>query len=282
MSMAITVITFNRDEQAAVDTLFELMREKTSEGWGGNNTKMERRAGRQTWTLEHKPLLSQGNVVAGAALAELFTTFPKRPDYVVFFGCAGALNSDHMGKVFIIDGVNYLSLGAVDPSCLIGEKVTLNNKWLCETEGSVGVGPLPRTAFPLMTAHGPVDLPKLEGVGRAHIAATDKVVRVAAGKAPYPASNGKYAQGPWSYAQALGHVAESVEGAILVEMESYGIGRAAYSLGILDQVIVMRVVTDLLADKNSTDGSRGELMKERIAPLGDLLRKLFTLGIEAE
>lgn len=282
--MVISVITFNGDEKATVETLFEQILEGARSPWKRGDKKDQdheeivRPSGRQTWTLRHRPLLAQGNVVAGAALADLFSSPGESPDYVVFFGCAGALDPAHMGSVFLVDSVNYLSLGAVDRSCLIGEKVTLNNKWLCDTGQSAGVNPLPGTAFPLRTAHGSVDLRDVEGLGPAHVAATDKVVRVAPGKAPEPTSGSTYEQGPWSYAQALGHVAESVEGTVLVETESYGISTVAHSLGILDRVIVMRVTTDSLADKNSTDGSRRDLMKQRLAPLSHLINTLFRLA----
>jgi hypothetical protein len=67
-------------------------------------------------------------------LAELFALRRSVPDFVVFYGCAGVLQKEHTRSVFLIEAVNYLSLGTVvGVGASTDEKVALKNKWLCHT-----------------------------------------------------------------------------------------------------------------------------------------------------
>jgi hypothetical protein len=277
--MRITVVTFNDNEKAAVDLLFEELRGESKIPWSGGNREITRSYGSDTWTIRHRGLLAQGNVVAATALADLYRVPGDGPDYVVFYACAGAVDPGDARSVFLVDSVNYVSLGTVDPSCLTGEKITLKNKWLCDTKASSGVEPLLQETFPLMTGQGSVDVRRLIELPMARIAATDKVIRVPARKAPGPkvphSTQPEYEAGEWTYAQGIGHVA-AIGDTTLVKMESYGIGSVGRSLDILDRVIVMRVTTDSLGDKAKTDGLQGTLLKKGRAALARLLFSLFT------
>lgn len=280
--MHISIVTFNADEAAAVDAVLDELIARSGSPWVGRGSTITRPFGGQTWTLSHNSLLAQGNVVAAAELARLYRSVDDGPEFVVFYGCAGSLDPAHSASVFLVERVNYLSLGTVDPDGAGGEQVTLKNKWLCHTKPWAGVKPLRTMTFPLLTDDGSLDIQQLAGIPTARVAATDKVVRVRPSQAPRPVELGppqtEYTPGEWTYAQALDLVAGAGE-VILVEMESYGIVRIAQSLGILDHVIVMRVTTDSLSDKQATNRNQGQLLMDGRGALAHLLAKLFTAGV---
>lgn len=277
--MYISVVTFNENEKAAVEELLNDLADGVSD-WGRNGGKaIERKCGQDVWRLEHVALLGQGNVVAGAELARQFKSADGIPNYVVFYGCAGVPDKKDVGSAFLAGAVNYLSLGTVDSSTG-GEKITLKNKWLCYTDPYAGVEPLPAIRFPLVRP-GSQTLEELAPLETARVAATDKVIHVLPDTAPdplhHPPPRAEYEATPWTYAQALGLIAESGED-LLVEMESYGIARVATSMEILDHVIVLRVITDALVDHGREDDDCDQqatlLMEGRLA-LGHLLACLF-------
>jgi hypothetical protein len=279
--MHIGIVTFNASESAAVESLLDDLADENSP-WGRDGSSGIRRSfGDQTWTISHEALLAQGNAVAAAELASQFRSPDHTPDFVVFYGCAGVLEEENLASAFLVERVNYLSLGTVDSDGLSGEKVTLKNKWLCYlADPPPGVRPLPAISFPLAESNSQIRR-KIAGLTTARVAATDKVIHVRPRPAPPPTVQpppvAAYKAEKWSYAEALGYVADSGED-ILVEMESYGIGRTAKSLDILDHILVLRVTTDALTDHDAGEEANERqatlLMKGR-AVLGHLLSCLF-------
>ena len=281
----ISIISFNRNEAAAVEHLLNLL--SISSVWHRNGqTRIERTVdpGGHTWILEHIGLNAQGNVVAATQLASRFRAGTEPPAYVVFYGCAGAVNGGDGGSVFLVDSVNYLSLGTVDPTDGTGERVTLKNKWLCHVDDS-GTPPedqpkpLETLRFPLcVPGKSHIDLPLLTGIPVARVLATDKVIRAAPTSPPTPSVLGPphdiYAKAEWTYREALALFA-ATQAVAIVEMESYGIAALMQVLGIADRVAVLRVTTDSLADKNATDDDQGTLLVEGIAALARVVETLL-------
>lgn len=281
VSMRISVVTFNKNEKAAVEQLLNDLADGTTPWGRDNQTAIKRTCGEDVWTLDHVALLGQGNVVAAAELARQYRAARGSPNYVVFYGCAGALDEANTGSVFLVESVNYLSLGTVDAGNTGAETITLKNKWFCYTDPPAGVEPLLPIRFPL-AKQGSQMLEKLAPISTARVAATDKVIHVLPREAPsplaWPPPRAEYEALPWTYAQGLGLIADSGED-VLVEMESYGIARIANSLEILNQVIVMRVTTDALTDHGVDDDGRDRqerLLMDARPILGHLLDCLFS------
>lgn len=279
---SIGVVSFNANEANAVDKLLsDLASGAPSPSRRDGTDAIRREFGPdEDWQLEHVPLLAQGNVIAAARLAEFFQDRSKAPDYVVFYGCAGAIDSADDASVFLVQDVNYVSLGTVEASD-DGERVTLKNKWLCHLDPAADVQPLDVVAFPACTPGGSLDLPMLSGIPRARVAATDKVVRVGPTNIPPPVRAAppqhRWYKDERTYGQALGLVARS-SGVVLVEMESYGIGRIAQALKIADRVIVLRVTTDALSDHPHTSARQRQLLEEGRHVLARVLAVLLTRG----
>ncbi len=280
--MRINVVTFNDNERDAVEALLNELASGNRSPWARQGQlTIHRPYGDTQWTLSHIPLLAQGNVVAAAELARQYASAFDRPDFVIFYGCAGALDADNGESVFLIEDVNYLSLGSVDSDDNGGERIELKNKWLCFTDPPSGVDPLRPIRFPKVNGEAP-NLTELSGLPSARVAATDKLIHVGASASPSPTSPGPpyptYKEGKWTYGQALDHIATSGDD-ILIEMESYGVGTIADSLGILEHVIVLRVATDTLTDhgKEREDGRdpQAELLMDGRWILGHLLACLF-------
>ncbi|HEX4438234.1 MAG TPA: hypothetical protein VH061_15730 [Solirubrobacteraceae bacterium] len=249
----------------------------------GGERSVERDFGPDRWSLKHFPLLAQGNVVAAAQLAELFRVGQQAPDFVVFYGCAGAVESQHAESVFLVKTANYASLGTVEQDGG-NERITLKNKWLCHTYPPGDAEPLEVAVFPLCFGNGTINLPERSGIQTARVVATDKVVRVGPGSLPAPAMlappHDSYLKGEWTYGQAL-TLAAAAGDVVLVEMESYGIGRIARALDIQDRVVIMRVATDALTDHQSSDAKQRELLRQGRQILGHLLVSLFAPSLSA-
>jgi nucleoside phosphorylase len=222
-------------------------------------------------------MLAQGNVIAGAQLAEFFAD-RVAPENVVFYGCAGALRPQDAASAFLVEYANYMSLGTVQPDGA-RERVTLKNKWLCDLDPPGDVEPLSAVAFPLTIAgRAAIDVRALSGLPVARVVATDKVLRVRPEPAPAPMVSAPprdlYAKDEWTYSQALG-LWVGGGGPVLVEMESYGIGRIAQALHIADRVVVLRVTTDTLADHADSDADQQALLIRARHLLGRILAILF-------
>ncbi len=218
-------------------------------------------------------------MLAAAQLAEFFQDRQRGPDYVVFYGCAGAMDAQNGESMFLVRYVNYLSLGTVQQAIGHSEAVTLKNKWLCHLAPPGDVLPIEAVTFPICApGGGPLDLVALSGISPARVAATDKVVRISPAAVPAPTQAGppqdRYAKGEWSYGQALGLVAQGPDVA-LVDMESFGIGRIAEALQIQDRVVVLRVTTDTLTDHVDSDHNQRSLLEKGRHMLGRVVGILF-------
>lgn len=279
---SIGVVSFNANEARAVSLLLDDLANGIPSPWQREGDDAVRRVvgSGQEWRVEHVALLAQGNVLAAARLAEFFQDHQKAPDYVVFYGCAGAVDPQHAASMFLVQGVNYLSLGTVAQHGGQPETVTLKNKWLCHLTSRADAGPLEAVNFPMCNpGAAPLDLCKLSGVPSARVAATDKVVRIAPSMVPTPVQAGpphdRYAKGEWSYGQALALVAQA-PGVVIVDMESFGIGRIAQALQIEDRVVVLRVTTDVLTDHVHSDDVQRDLLEQGRYMLGRVLAVMFT------
>jgi nucleoside phosphorylase len=281
VTKSITIVSFNDNEAAAVEALLDdIAPPGGMHPWGRAGSAALRRAfGEDEWRLEHVSVRAQGNVVAAAQLAEIFSDREKKPDYVVFYGCAGAFRQEHARSAFLVQHANYVSLGTVREKGGV-EIVTLKNKWICILDGTtVEVAPLPIVDFPMvLPSRGPLDVSALSGIPGARVIATDKVIEIPPGKAPAPAAPSppadRYAKAEWTYAEALGLWAGASD-AVIVEMESYGIGRIAQALKLDDRVVVLRVTTDSLTDKGGSDAAQETLLHDARHLLGHLIAVLF-------
>ena len=282
--VSVAIVSFNANERDAVDELLTDLVSGAPSPWRrAGERSIERDFGFDLWRLEHFPLLAQGNVVAATQLARLFRNRQQPPDFVVFYGCAGAIEPQDTESVFLVETANYVSLGTVKQNNG-NELVTLKNKWLCHTYPPGTAEPLEVAVFPLCFGNGPINLHKRSGIPTARVVATDKVVQVAPGSLPAPAvpapPHDSYTEAEWTYGQALALVADA-GGVVLVEMESYGIGRIARALDIQDRVVVMRVTTDALIDKGSSGATQRALLKHGRKILGHLLVSLFAPSLSS-
>jgi nucleoside phosphorylase len=275
---SVAIVSFNDNEWLAVDSLLSDIASGAPSPWARDGeSAITRSYGEDEWRLEHVALRAQGNVVAGAQLAEFFIDH-EPPDYVVFYGCAGAMRPVDGGSVFLVRYANHLSLGTVTQLPGEPERVTLKNKWLCDLHPKSDVGPLPPVSFAMcMPGEAALDLLALSGIPGARVVATDKVVRILPGVAPAPvmaAPSARYAKAEWSYGEALALWAEQGD-AVIVEMESYGIGRIAQALKIEDRVAVLRVTTDALVDHADSDDAQRLLLNRARRVLGRIIAILF-------
>jgi nucleoside phosphorylase len=275
---SITVVSFNSNEARAVDLLLDDLGPAASPRGRQGERAISRRYGEDVWRLEHVHLSAQGNVLAGVQLAEFFADH-NPPDYVVFYGCAGALDPVNGESVFLVRHANYLSLGTVARANGAQETVTLKNKWLCHLRPGGEVEPLDVVSFPAAMTSSALDLCQLTGIPAARVAATDKVVRVGPGAVPTPTQAGPphalYAKAEWTYGEALAFIEDAANEPVLVEMESYGIGRIAAALKFDERVVVLRVTTESLEDQADSDGRQRKLLERGRVMLGHVLLALF-------
>lgn len=279
VSKSIAIVSFNLNEERAVDLLLSDIASGGPSPWARDGERgIKRTYGSAEWRVHHVPLRAQGNVLAGAQLAEFFRDH-QPPDYVVFYGCAGAIAAEDDASMFLVRHVNYLSLGTVEQPPDEAERITLKNKWLCHVNPAADVDPLDVVSFPMcIPGSTRLDLCALSGIPAARVAATDKVVRIGPGAVPSPVQAGpphdRYAKDEWSYGQALALVAQASD-SVIVEMESYGIGRTAQALKIEDRVVVLRVTTDALKDHAHSDDRQRDLLERGRHVLGRLLAILL-------
>lgn len=281
-------MTFTGTERAAVTTMMD---ELEAAGWSrvrgvsqDHGKDLQRPVGSEddTWRLTHTALQAQGNVVVGAELARTFTGRRTPPDYVVFFGCAGAIRKANVGGAYLVAETRYLSLGTVvdRPGGAPGDEiVTLKNKWICAQVDDPEVHALPTEVFPLVGGTGTRDLRKETGIDAARVLATDKVVRVSPTVGPLRGSRGNpnlWPKSEWTYGEAIAHIIETSSGLdVLVEMESYGIAAVTRALGLGEKVVVLRIATDALADKSATDDQQESLLIDGRLALLELIKALF-------
>jgi hypothetical protein len=280
----IRIVTFNQNEEAAVDALFDDL--LMSSAWSPARTtlgarRLRRPYGADEWRVEHVPLKAQGNVSAAVELANFFATRDPAYDSVVFYGCAGAVTPGTTASVFLVESAQYLSLGKVRPGIAPGQElVTLNNKWLCHLRPAGDAMPLPPVTFPLCATTGISALPALTRLPVARVAATDKVVTVPVSVPPNPVASvmagNEYAPEQWSYGQALGLMVATSPNPVIVDMESYGIGRLAHALSMAESVTILRVTTDALTDHARSDAEQLSMLVKGRVVLAHVLRHLFS------
>lgn len=261
--LRIDIVTFNANEERAVEQFLDDLLQAWS-AWSRAGRRGIKLKGKNNVELNHMALNAQGNVVAAAQLAMAFADIEKRPDFVIFYGCAGAVDPAYVGEAFLIGSVSYASLGTVEPSGRAqGETVTLKSKWLCNTRNS-GASPLESIDFSEALSKGALNLQSATSLTTAHVVATDKVIRVAASLAPPRPLAGTpvhYASGPWTYGDALAYVTQCYRASpVLVEMESFGIGKIAHALSFDDHVVIVRVVTDDLVGHRLSKQAQGDLL----------------------
>ena len=276
VALRIDVVTFNENEFRAVDALFDDLGQQPTV-WSRQGPEALETSEPRHIVLRHRPMRAQGNVLAAAKLAEAFADQQRQPTFVVFYGCAGSANASSVGSAFLVGHVSYASLGTVSPSGA-NEVVTLKNKWLCWTDPK-DVDPIESIEFSASVGTGALDLVAATSLERAHVLATDKVIRVGASTPPVASVPGpptrKYLKEEWTYGQAIAHAQEQAGGVpLLVEMESFGIGAVATALSFKDSVVIVRVVTDDLVNHATSDAQQAaHLMAGRVA----LSRVLFAM-----
>lgn len=285
-------MTFTSAEAAAVHQALSDLRDG---GWDSGRSD----TGSPSWTIErpiatggqwrltHTALGAQGNTIVAARLAHAFhgRTGPA-PNFVVFYGCAGAVDANKVGSVYLVAETAYLSLGTVKPAASagdsdgpVGEIVTLKNKWICPQIDDSDVRSLDRWTFPLVGGQTSRNLLAETNLPPARVLATDAVIHVLPGVPPPPEALSfppRWQKGEWTYGQAMAHVIDNTAGMdVLVEMESYGIAATTRALGLGEKVVVMRITTDALGNKKETDAGQGGLLMQGRLALLLLLDVLF-------
>lgn len=303
--LAVQIFTFTATESAAVDSLLETIEQETGAALSGRAITVPRPGGGGNALIRHKPLSAQGNVIAGTALAGALVE--RAADYYIFYGCCGVVEPSDKSKIFRVASVSYLSLGVVRPAKNETEQPTdddpdktnasdgdsaataaaeepevvkLKNKWIVETTPS-DQSPLPKIDLPAGAPGQPGTVNGL-GVADAHVLATDKVINVPpAGEAPAPSPTGGgsvYPKGEWTYAQALAQYTSSpqADGPVLIDMESFGIASTARAFGRDERVLVLRVATDALTDKEKQSPAEQErLLVQQLPALSATLQRII-------
>jgi hypothetical protein len=277
----VSVVTFTDTEAAAVA---QVLRDLQGGGWrpvAGDRTLLERPApagAGGNLRLSHISRGAQGNVVVAEVLARRFAREDPLPDYIVFYGCAGTVDPENLGRVYLVARTHYLSLGTVRPR-RGGESVTLKNKWIEPDVEPRSVNALRPGVFPLVGGTATRNMLKETTFPPALVLATDAVIRVKPDAAPpkqgVQGQPHKWKAEDWTWGQAMAHVLDSSAGMdALVEMESYGIAVTTRALNLGEHVIVMRVATDDLVVK---DGRQAELLMRGRVALMQLLAVLYEM-----
>ena len=134
-----------------------------------------------------------------------------------------------------------------------------------------------KAAGPLMF----LDIPE------AFVLATDKVIKIP----PAPTSPGAkwedlssrvYSQDEWSYGQALAHCRDHVAGPVLIDMESFGIASVMRAAGLDERVLILRVATDALINKEGQpDGDQLEILQQQLPVLDEVLTAIMKITDDA-
>ncbi|TMS45964.1 hypothetical protein [Mycobacterium sp. DBP42] len=323
----VAIFTFTATEDRAVRTLLERLTEGPPDAprWDAVYGRLEVMTTLQDGRVarvRHRHLNVQGNVTAARELVREAIDHSEA-DYYVFYGCCGALNGSHVGQVYRVSRVSYLSLGSVRPAtgedpldsstnetvpstsnamdtaatadgapvndsdgdqiedvASVREVVKLKNKWIVHTADSVQA-PLGSIALPSGSATAPGRL-RLLTIPDAYVLATDKVITVPpAPNAPPPANRDHtgtpfFEEEEWTYGEALAHCATYLPDPVLIDMETYGLASALDTLRLGWRVLVLRVVTDALTNKNEQgDDQQQDLLMARLPVLADALATII-------
>ena len=253
--MKINIVTFNDAEASAVrEYLADLA---NLHGWHVSGASARGVRARIEHIVEHKSLRAQGNLSAASELASVFRPEESHPDLLLFFGCCGSIDEKLVGHAFLVKHVHYMALGKVETAILneshegkvaqtIGERVTLKSKWLIPT--ATAVLPHRFTSFDSALLD---PLSKKTQIRTAVAIATEAVIRVAPSNS-VPLETG---DDEWSYSEGIRYLKERARSKfrdlpIVVDMESQGIATFANQLDVQSQVLVLRVVTDSLTNKD--------------------------------
>jgi hypothetical protein len=162
----------------------------------------------------------------------------------------------------------------------ITETVKLKNKWIVRT--------YPDEQPPLGSIELPAGSPTAPGRLRllrlpdAFVLATDKVIGIPPAKtAPTPRRKAPdgwiFDAGEWTYGEALAHCEKYLDGTnVLIDMETFGIASAMSALGLENSVLVLRVVTDALTNKeNQPTHQQLKLLTDQLPALDDVLTTIM-------
>jgi hypothetical protein len=306
----VAIFTFTTTEKDAVRALLEPLLQYPTD-WAltpGADWAITRTLPNTTTVqVLHRHIAAQGNVIAATEFARAadYGNFDP-PDYFIVYGCCGAIDKEFIGRLFRVSTVSYLSLGAVSKppikaptlvrllqigigylSSVIGESVTeivkVKNKWIVSTDDPDPQEPLGVLELRAGTDRVPGPLMFLT-IPHAHTLATDKVIRIPpATQAPQPRQGvlgaPVYAADEWTYGQALAHCRDHVPGPILIEMETFGIASTMRALTLDDRVLVLRVVTDALSNKEKqTKQQQFELLTGQLHVLGHVLATIMGIA----
>jgi len=278
-SRSVQIVTFNANEASAVNGFISQLVAAQDSIWRFDGPFVALAQGTPKQSIRHVPLSAQGNTMAAGQVARFFSD-SKPQDFVIFYGCAGAINPANVGSAFLVKGSYYASLGTVE---MKGgrENVTLKNKWIVDT--GTNQTPLDALELPRASSDDSLNLPIRTGISTAHVIATDKVVRVTPTIAPTPISttlpHARYAKAEWTYAQSLAYFASSHSGDLLVEMESFGICTIAHALGIADQTLILRIATDDLVNHATSDKQQFDLLWAGRTALARLVLAVLRPGV---
>jgi len=306
----VAIFTFTTTEKDAVRALLEPLLEHPTD-WtltpGADWVVTRTLPNSTTVQVLHRHIAAQGNVIASTEFARAadYGNF-NPPDYFIVYGCCGAIDKEFIGQLFRVSTVSYLSLGAVSQphanaptlvrllqigighlSSAIGESVTeivkVKNKWIVKTDDPNPQEPLGSLELRAGTKGAPGPLMLLT-IPHAHTLATDKVIRITpAAQAPRPRHYVRgepvYSAGEWTYGQGLAHCRDHVPGPILIEMETFGIASTMRALALDDRVLVLRVVTDALSNKESqTKEQQLGLLKGQLPMLAHVLATIMGIA----
>ena len=263
-SRRVQIVTFNSNEARAVDAFLAQLVGVKNPTWKMDSPLSAVAPSTPKQTIQHVPLAAQGNTIAAGQVARFFAD-SEAQDFIIFYGCAGAVDPGDVGSAFLVSGTNYVSLGTVEMTSH-QENVTVKSKWIVDTPSNDG--PLSALDLPLVS-DSRLDLPMRTRIPTAHVIATDKVVRVGPAAPPIPLNSlpphNTYTAREWSYAESLGYFKTIQNGVLLVEMESFGICTIAHALGIAHRTLILRVATDdLVHHKLSDEQQFALLLKGRI------------------
>src|SRR5437660_1309890 len=104
--MHFAIVTFNEREAAAIEALFNEVVANGGPWYRRGPDGIYAGTGARSLVLRHHPLNSQGNVVAATCLARLFKDDDEEADFIIFYGCAGVVDSSYLDNVFLVSQVS--------------------------------------------------------------------------------------------------------------------------------------------------------------------------------
>jgi hypothetical protein len=291
-SKSIHVVTFNPNEANAARDLLDSI--AAGRIWKAHSPRdepffIEDTRGNR---IKHVDLGAQGNVNSAKYVMNFYTAH-RSGDNLLFFGCCGATAHEDLGKAFLVRNVSYMALGSVrlfsrKPKTRVAvrdvfkskdgkvqlvdaelEVVSLSNKWFTETDSSDG--PLPNAACRYVLDGYPIEICKITGISAADVVSTENVIKRHPGDVhPLPVTKTEYEAGGWTFGQSLNYFlsnqgsGSNEDVPLLIDMESYGVLTATEALSLSENVLILRITTDGLADHGRSK-QRQILLDGRVA-----------------